>query len=260
MRSAVSLVRRPEFAVAAVTCRDDHTGWSRPEVRDRYGVVLVRRGRFRRRARGTVAEIDPTLGYACVPDEEEQFAHPSGGDECTWLTVTPQLWSGGTAPIFYVDARLELAHRRLLAATRAADADYALVERLLALLAYAFGPPVELGAVDRQCVAAAREAIGTGHPASRGLVPLARLLGVSPYRLSRAFPRELGVSLTWYRNRVRVGRAMERIEAGESHLGRLAAELGFADQAHLSRTIRAHLGHTPTALRAALTETPQQPW
>jgi AraC-like DNA-binding protein len=32
----------------------------------------------------------------------------------------------------------------------------------------------------------------------------------------------------------------------------LAAEPSFADQAHLSRTIRAHLGNTPTALRAAL--------
>lgn len=252
MLAAVSLVRRPDFTISAVTCRDDHTGWSQSEVRDRHSVVLVRRGRFRRRVRGTVTEIDSTMGYASAPGEEEQFAHPCGGDECTWLILTPQLWSGITASTFYVDARLELAHRRLLAATRAADAEYALVERLLALLANAFGPPVEMGAADRGYVAAAREAISASHPASAGLVPLARLLGVSPYWLSRAFPRELGVSLTWYRNRVRVGRAMERIEAGESHLGRLAAELGFADQAHLSRTVRAHLGHTPTVLRAAL--------
>lgn len=40
---------------------------------------------------------------------------------------------------------------------------------------------------------------------------------------------------------------------------RLAAELGFADQAHLSRTVRVHLRHTPTALRAALHEAPPQP-
>jgi AraC-like DNA-binding protein len=35
-------------------------------------------------------------------------------------------------------------------------------------------------------------------------------------------------------------------------LGRLAADLGFADQAHLCRTVRAHLGRTPSALRTAL--------
>jgi len=51
--------------------------------------------------------------------------------------------------------------------------------------------------------------------------------------------RELGVSLTRYRNRVRVGRALERpFEQGDPALAELAVELGFADQAHLSRTVR----------------------
>ncbi|MEV4624320.1 AraC family transcriptional regulator [Asanoa sp. NPDC049573] len=254
MLTAVSLVRQPAFAISAVTCHDDHTGWSKAELRDRHGVVLVRSGRFRRLTRGAVTEIDPTVGYTTTPGAEEQFAHPCGGDESTWLTLTPQLWSGITTSTFYVDARLDLAHRQVLTATRAADMDYALVERLLVLLANAFGPPVGTATVDREYVAAAREAITAGHPAATGLVPLAHHLGVSPYRLSRAFPRELGVSLTRFRNRVRVGHAMQRIEAGDPHLGRLAADLGFADQAHLTRTVHAHLGHTPTALRVALKE------
>lgn len=254
MLTAVSLAGRPEFAIASVTCRDDHTGWSEAEERDRHGVVFVRRGRFRRRVRGMVTEVDPTVGYTAAPGVQEQFAHPCGGDECTWLTLTPAIWSGITAPVFYVDARLELAHRRLLAATRAGDVDYAVVERLLSLLAYAFEPPARTVGADREVVAAAREAILAGDPAAAGLVPLAKRLGVSPFRLSRAFPRELGVSLTRYRNRVRVGQAMARLDAGERRLGRLAADLGFSDQAHLSRTIRSHAGHTPAALRAALTD------
>ncbi|PWU61582.1 hypothetical protein DLE60_04880 [Micromonospora globispora] len=32
----------------------------------------------------------------------------------------------------------------------------------------------------------------------------------------------------------------------------LAAELGFADQAHLTRTVRAQLGHTPGEVRRLL--------
>ena len=60
------------------------------------------------------------------------------------------------------------------------------------------------------------------------------------------------MSLTRYRNRVRVGRAMDRIENGDSGLAALAADLGFADQAHLTRTVREQLGHTPTALRRLL--------
>ncbi|WP_223244364.1 helix-turn-helix transcriptional regulator [Streptomyces sp. CBMA156] len=75
---------------------------------------------------------------------------------------------------------------------------------------------------------------------------------VSPYRLSRVFSRETGVSLTRCRNRVRVARAMDRIAEGEPSLADLAARLGFADQAHLTRVIREHVGHTPTVLRRLL--------
>ncbi|MQY12466.1 hypothetical protein SRB5_26000 [Streptomyces sp. RB5] len=106
---------------------------------------------------------------------------------------------------------------------------------------------------DRALVAAAREAITAEHPASTTLVSLAELLGASPFRLSRAFPRELGVSVTHYRHRVRIGRALDRLEAGETSLSTLAADLGYADQAHLTCTLRQHLGHTPTALRRLLT-------
>jgi AraC-like DNA-binding protein len=103
------------------------------------------------------------------------------------------------------------------------------------------------------------EAIGAEHPAAAGLIPLASLLGVSPYRLSRVFSARMGVSLTRYRNRVRAGRAVDAIEAGEARLGALAQRLGFADQAHLTRTVKAHYGHTPTALQALLRhESPEE--
>jgi AraC-like DNA-binding protein len=266
--STVELASGAGFAISAVSCRDDHTGWSPAEVRDGYSVVLVRRGRFRRRAAGAAADLDPTLGYLSVPGQEERFAHPAGGDVCTWLTLSPALWrlvAGDAAqvarPTMYVDARLDLAHRRVAVAAATGDVEYALVEQLLMLLAAAAGQavagptpavPTVAGDRDRALVSAAREAIAVGHPAAGGLLPLAALLGVSPYRLSRAFPRELGVSLTWYRNRVRVARVLDRLEGGEGRLAELAAELGFADQAHLCRTVREHLGHTPTALRHLL--------
>lgn len=288
----MSLAERPDFAITAVTCRDDHTGWSGAEVRDDYRVVLVRRGRFRRGVPGACADVDPTLAYVGVPGQEERFAHPAGGDTCTSISLTAPLWrvlAGDDArlsrPGIYVDARLDLAHRRLLAAARDGDVEYRVTEGLLRLLAItlrqAIAGSVPAGSVpagssstgrrsdgwgsagsgsagarrradDRSLVAAAREVIAAGDPASEGLFPLAAMLSVSPYRLSRAFTRELGVSLTMYRNRVRVGRALDRIAEGESRLGDLAADLGFADQAHLCRTVRQHLGHTPTSLRRLL--------
>jgi AraC-like DNA-binding protein len=243
------------FDVRLVTCHDDHAGWSPVESRTGLRVVLVRRGRFRRLADGVPADLDPTVGYVGLPGVEERFAHPSGGDECTAIGVSSPLWrllagDRPVAPLLYVDARLDLAHRRLVRAVHGSDRAYALAEGLLALLAETL--PIDRVAVDRRLVAAAREAVVADAPAARGLMPLAAELGVSPYRLSRAFSRELGVSLTRYRNRVRVGRALDRIEAGYTNGARLAAELGFADQAHLSRTLRDHVGHPPNAVRALL--------
>jgi AraC-like DNA-binding protein len=278
--SAVDLARGPDFRIRAVTCDARHDGWSATEVHDGYSVVLVRRGRFRWHAGGEPADVDPTVGYLCLPAQEQRFAHPAGGDTCTSVSLGPALWrsvvgadlDAGRRPTqtMYVDGRLDLAHRRLLAAAGTGDVDYAVTEGLLRLVSVAAGrvcgvpapaggAPIATGAAgrDRAVVAAARDAILTDVPEAAGLRPLAALLGVSPYRLSRAFVRELGVSLTWYRNRVRVGRALERIEEGESSLGRLAVDLGFADQAHLCRTVRRHLGHPPSALRRLLT--PQVP-
>ncbi|WP_157252258.1 helix-turn-helix domain-containing protein [Nonomuraea typhae] len=259
MRSSVRLGSGPGFTLDAVTCADDHRRWSGAEVGDAHRVVLVRRGRFRRMADGRVADLDPAMAYAGLPGQEEHFAHPAGGDVCTALTVSPGLWRtlSGSRPVraqLYVDAPLDLAHRRLLRAARAGDTPFALTEALLGLVAATLtGAPGEMTAGTATAVVRrAREAIAAGHPAAGGLMPLAALLGVSPFQLSRAFTGVLGVSLTHYRNRVRVGRVLDRLEQGERSLAALAADLGFADQAHLTRTVRGHLGHTPAALRRLL--------
>ena len=279
VQTAVVLARGPGFSVSVVTCADEHPPWSRPETRAEHGLVLVDRGWFRRRARGIPATVDPAVGYLALPGEPESFAHPAGGDQCTSVVLSADLWrvlAGDPArperTAVYVDARLELAHRRMLAAAASGDCGHALPEELLALVAAAIrrtvagptparadaratrpGRAVPPGRARYSAMAdAARQAIAADHPAARGLFPLADLLGVSPYRLSRGFSREMGMSLTHYRNRVRVSRALQRLADGERSLAVLAADLGFADQAHLTRTVRAHLGHTPAALRRLL--------
>ncbi|MGW5381415.1 helix-turn-helix domain-containing protein [Nocardia sp. NPDC003963] len=261
MLSASTLAVRPEFSVVTVSCRSDHTRWSEPEARDDHRLVLVRRGRFRRRADADCADLDPTVGYLGAPGEEERFAHPAGGDICTAVTVAPEFWEGcANSGTVYIDARIELAHRRLLAAADGGDIDYALTEELLRLVALATGQPnPRPRPADGMLIAAARAAIIGGAPEAAGLRSLAGLLGVSPYRLSRLFSRHMGLSLTRYRNRVRVGRVVDSLAAGETGLADLAARLGFADQAHLTRTVRAHLGHTPVALRRVFDRTPPDP-
>jgi AraC-like DNA-binding protein len=75
------------------------------------------------------------------------------------------------------------------------------------------------------------------------------VVGASPWHLSRVFQAETGESLTGFRNCRRVRAALERIAAGAPDRSGLAADLGFADHAHLTRTLRGQLDRTPTQLR-----------
>jgi AraC-like DNA-binding protein len=86
----------------------------------------------------------------------------------------------------------------------------------------------------------------------RSLQDLARDLAVSPHHLSRVFSAANGSTVSRHRMRLRARIAMERLAAGDHDLARLAADLGFADQSHLCRVVRAETGSTPAALRAAL--------
>jgi AraC-like DNA-binding protein len=99
-------------------------------------------------------------------------------------------------------------------------------------------------------VAAAREVIA-GNPRV-GLVELARSVAISPHHLSRIFSHCTGESISRYRNRIRVRFALDRLADGEESLAQLAADLGFADQAHLTRVIRSEVNQAPSHLRPLL--------
>ena len=85
-----------------------------------------------------------------------------------------------------------------------------------------------------------------------GVRELARAVAVSPHHLSRIFSARTGESISRYRNRIRVRLALERLADGETSLARLAADLGFADQAHLARVVHSHVGSAPSHLRLLL--------
>ncbi|MGK5550945.1 helix-turn-helix domain-containing protein [Actinomadura kijaniata] len=258
--SRTVVAESPEFSVVSVRCAGGHSGWSPPEPADQHQVVLVRSGRFRLRAEGWGSVIEPATGYLQHPGDEMRYAHPAGGDACTAVSFAPHFWNEATdghpaaALPVRVDGRIELAHRGMLRSS--ADASFALAEHLVGLLAEILrqtAVPVRgPGGRGRVLADQAREALLADHPAAAGLVPLARLLGVTPSHLSRVFRRETGVTLSRYRNRLRVTRALDRLEEGADDLAALAAELGFSDQAHLTRTMRAELGRTPAVVRRLL--------
>lgn len=74
---------------------------------------------------------------------------------------------------------------------------------------------------------------------------LAEALGCSRRHLAKQFQREVGVSPKVAARLIRFEAVRHRV--GSAPLARLAAEHGFADQAHLAREFRALGGASPTA-------------
>ncbi len=82
------------------------------------------------------------------------------------------------------------------------------------------------------------------------LAPVADRLHVSGRTLQRMFARYVGASPLWVLRRYRLQDAATAIDAGEGQdLAALAADLGFADQAHLTRAFTTVVGVPPSAYR-----------
>jgi len=75
-------------------------------------------------------------------------------------------------------------------------------------------------------------------------------MGLAAASVSRGFGRAYGVSPKRFRLEVRARQAASRLSSWRDGLASFAAELGFADQAHLSRAIISLTGLTPARLRA----------
>jgi AraC-like DNA-binding protein len=236
------LLETPLARVAAVRCPGGPS-WSPEEQVSAASVVLVRRGVFHRRADGRSELADVTTGYVQLPGECQQIAHPSGGDVCTSLGVPPdlahRLVAGGR---LRVSPAADLVHRRLLAAAGPDRADL-VAELLAALLPEPDSGPAAPAVDDVRALLHTDPGLD--------LSALAATVGWSPWHLSRVFHRVTGSTINQYRRRLRVRAALDQLPDCRDLAG-LATRVGFADQAHLTRAVRAETGGTPAALRRAL--------
>ena len=150
---------------------------------------------------------------------------------------------------------LALDDAALAAGIRAAAADSCRV----AVLRAALEAVVERADAGR--LGAAREVVAVARIAEtdrsvRRVEDLAVRAGVSVRTLQRMFSQCAGVSPTWVVRRYRLLEAAEPARHGEATLraaggwSGLAAELGYSDQAHLSRDFTAHFGVSPAAYAA----------
>jgi AraC-like DNA-binding protein len=74
-------------------------------------------------------------------------------------------------------------------------------------------------------------------------------MGLAPPSISRGFRQAYGVSPKRYRLEHRTLRAISNLRTWTGSLADLAAESGFADQAHLTRATVALTGLAPTRLK-----------
>lgn len=251
-----------DYAVADVRCRLGRSGFVADPPGKRHVLVVVRRGVFMRRTRGREILHDATAGYLVSPDDPEDFAHPhEGGDACTAIRLSPALLAslaGGDPALSLLALPMDsLSHQAIRRVTTLAAHDEpaeALILAVAGLLARRVPARVAAGrpgteAARRRLVDSARQIL---HAEPRtDVISLARRVGCSPHHLSRAFAQLTGSGVSQYRNRIRVAEAVERISDGATDLAALACDLGFADQSHLTRTVRAHTGQPPSAWRGS---------
>ena len=78
----------------------------------------------------------------------------------------------------------------------------------------------------------------------------ADLRGLNASAVSRGFAQVFGISPCGFRARARARKAWQAVMTTREPLVMLAAELGFSDQAHMTRSVKALAGHPPAALRS----------
>jgi AraC-like DNA-binding protein len=83
------------------------------------------------------------------------------------------------------------------------------------------------------------------------LSPWGETNGIPPWAVSRGFALVFGFSPEAFRARIRARHALKRIYDTQAPLASIAADLGFADQSHMTRSVKQLAGIAPQAWRSA---------
>lgn len=204
--------------------------------------VVMCSGNGELRVRGSGGAWRRAAGVATAADVEH--AIDAGGAEVAMVFVEPES-----------DVGVELA--------RALRSPVQLLDRL------AFDRPLDAVALVRATIASLggatwgvprrihprlRRVLRALHGGAEGaLGELAAIAGLSEGRLMHVFTESVGVPLRPYVAWLKVQRAAAAIAAG-APLARAAAEGGFSDAAHMTRSFRKAFGMTPSAIRSQLVQ------
>lgn len=160
------------------------------------------------------------------------------------------------APAPALASLIKLLAREIEPATERGPLFADMLIRLLAIeiceSAWTRRPPAAAGgeAHDRRIIRAV-DYINANLGQNLSLRDLAAASGLSVGALARLFPRHTGASPHAYMLRQRIEKARQLLQASDLPIAQVALATGFADQAHLSKALKRHLGMTPRRLRLA---------
>jgi AraC-like DNA-binding protein len=212
--------------------------------------------------------IHPALGVVFGHGAEYRMSHPTDdGDTGLVLGFAPGVAEEALAAgrehiqVTSLDLRLRYAVGLLMNAIDRGDEELAVDEMALALLRglaarVATAPTCSTATRARRRVARVRTLLAERPDVRWTLAELGRSVGWSPFHLAHQFRVQTGTSVHQYLAVLRTAAALRRIEAGETSLAAVAADLGFAHHSHLTATLRRRLGVTPRMIRARLRDGP----
>jgi AraC-like DNA-binding protein len=225
-------------------------------------VVLTQQGTYSYRDSRGRATVDPVSCVMTMAGQASDVGHPAThGDLGTYIFLTIDAWydlAGDAKPSLAapVSGTMQLAHHRLVTGAKRGFDEILLEEYALHLIrgAIAHAKPAKMFRArtstlrSRQQLADDARWLLIENPTIPTVSELAVRLSVSPYHLSRVFHDHTGQTISAYRTASRVNLALSLLQQGSS-LADVASRCGFADHAHLTRTLRSHTGVPPKALR-----------
>lgn len=159
------------------------------------------------------------------------------GEARSLLGIEPsELVAAGLVPVAF-SARLAAAERRLGGCRCGATLLRQLATEVESLTGRHLPPPPRVRAAIRLL----------GAPGPLRVAAVARELGVSPRTLHRELVAWAGLPPQVLARIFRFRMAFRRVAAGGAPLAALAADTGYADQAHMAREFRAFAGAPPSA-------------
>lgn len=239
------------------TCPIDHEEWTQATPLAHPRISFVRGGVYQRRINGVESYADNTTVLVTEPGDDFAVAHPLGCGDLFSLLETDTEWNVRSGEYRITDD-LDLHHRSLITMARRGIDELELGERVVALLDRlpastsrdSRWSPQTVRAHRKLASGATEVLVESGY--ETGLDGIAGRLHCSPHHLSRVFRQVMGLTLTEYRNRLRVREVLADLQDGAPNLRELAARYGFADQAHMIRVVRRHCGAAPGTLQKLL--------